>query len=97
MDRILKVVPVLLVPVIARGLVDQGPLPEVALKAAFADTIKRLEHGHIYVLRGDVAFAAEVGFAILLSGNLLCLARRDMPSPKREKRLCPTMPPVWNI
>jgi|TARA_B110000091_G_C13425943_1_gene314016 hypothetical protein len=57
------------VPVIARGVVEKVPLPKVALKAAFADMIKRLEHGHIYVSRGDVAYAAEVGFAILFSGN----------------------------
>ena len=51
MDRIVKVVLVLLVPVIAPRLVEQGPLPEVALKAAFADMIKRLEHGHIHMSR----------------------------------------------
>ena len=56
-------------PVIARGVVEKVPLPKVALKAAFADMIKRLEHGHIYVSRGVVAHAAEVGFAILFSGN----------------------------
>ena len=47
----MKVVLVLLVPVIAPRLVEQGPLPEVALKAAFADMIKRLEHGHIHMSR----------------------------------------------
>jgi len=69
MERIARIVPVLPVSLVATVFVQAGEAgrPEIEVKAAVFDLIRRLERagGHVYVPRGDLDYAVGVGLRML--------------------------------
>ncbi|MEM9499993.1 MAG: 1-acyl-sn-glycerol-3-phosphate acyltransferase, partial [Pseudomonadota bacterium] len=67
MERIGAEVPVLPVPLVARALLDAGPVPDrAALRARIERVSERLNTAHIHLPRDDLDYAIEVGLRQLI-------------------------------
>ncbi|SLN22561.1 Glycerol-3-phosphate acyltransferase [Roseovarius litorisediminis] len=88
LDRIGEEVPVLPVPMVARALLSaEGPMTHKALAATVEQMVETLPKAHVYLPRGDTAYATEVGLRMLKKRNLVQEADGLLTLVKEERPL----------
>lgn len=80
MERVASVVPVLPVPLVAYLLLEQNH-SKASLQAAFDTAVSRLDVANVYLPRGDLPYAMDVGLRSLIERGLVGQADGTLTVP----------------
>jgi len=86
MERIGQEIPVLPVPLVARALLENGPMTRIALEQAVTDMVAHVPQAHVHLPRMDMDYCVEVGLRMLVGRGIvsdqhgqLCIVEDEKP------------------